>query len=593
MIESSVQSDSVNLPIFLSQADKVENIHHNHHHDHSHNHHDHNHNHNHDHHHDHNHGIHTSLFSLAEQVVSRSATSDADKIIKNIIGKKSKVPFSAKTEEYQELLQTVEITLAGIYPNGYDSAEVAEYILSKYITARSAKKIKKDLGLDIIDLSPQQEALTRDLINTTKTKEIPLKIQKLLAIPQPEQKSQAWLDQRQSFITASVFGEACGMKGPAAMVSLLLDKISYGKYAPFSGNRATQWGEKYENIANAIYAYRNKCDMYEFGMIPHPVHYFLGASTDGISSAKPTPERALLGISSELINIEIKCPFSRIITGVTPKAYWAQTQLQMNVLDLDTTHFLECRFIEYPSFEAFFCDFEWYEEDKEAPLEGAQISFRDPPATGHHLEKGLMFEVIDHKQTNLRGHPKTIYMHSPVALYRDKTGLMDWYHTTLKSILTSENLIYVRVIPWHLSRLSCVEIKRDKEWFAHQIPKVTEFWKDVEYYRKQNLRIDEIASLKEMLLQKYGQILGKSPRSSPKSSPTKNKGIIFESDEPSDLPSQMGCILDDDEEESTSVKPVLENKPPAPKGGCMLDDNEDDFVKPNKPLQSIKKIKKL
>lgn len=472
--------------------------------------------------------------------ISPTMCDDIYQIIRTIIGKKAKIPFSARTEEFQDLLQTIELSLVQTYTTEYNSADVAEYILEKYITSRSTKRIRGDLGLDLL------EAETKSEIKD----EVPLKIQQLLAIPQPEQKSQAWLNQRQSFITASVFGEACGLKGPVAMVSLLLDKISYGKYAPFGGNRATQWGEKYEDIANAIYAFRNKCKVYEFGMIAHPQHYFLGASTDGISS--------------ELINIEIKCPFSRIITGVTPKAYWAQTQLQMNVLDLDRTHFIECKITEYPSFKGFFQDFNWSEEEGE-PMQGNQITFKDPPKPGHHLEKGLLFEVIDHNQTNLRGHPKTIYMHSPIHLYRDKEGLLSWYRTTLKEILSSPNLIYVRTIPWLLSRVSCVEILRDATWFEKQIPKVTEFWKDVEYYREKNLSLIEIGALKEMFVQKYAKMLGTSPRSSPKSSPPKAPmGLCLDPDDEA-LPTNVGCMLDDDDmsekttSSSTSYK--SDNKP--------------------------------
>lgn len=138
---------------------------------------------------------------------------------------------------------------------------------------------------------------------------------------------------------------------------------------------------------------------------------------------------------------------------------------------------------------------------------------------------------------------------------------MSWYQTTLKEILSSPNLVYVRIIPWLLSRVSCVEILRDKAWFEKQIPKVTEFWKDVEYYRKQKLNLAEIGGLKEMLLEKYAQILGTSPRSSPKSSPQKGTfmSISFDQEDDIALPANIGCMLDDDDIPS-SANNILKNQ---------------------------------
>jgi hypothetical protein len=180
------------------------------------------------------------------------------------------------------------------------------------------------------------------------------RIAQLLAIPQPEQKSLAWLSQRQDYITASVFGASTGLLGPAALVNLLLDKVSRGKLNPFFGNQATHWGEKYEPLTNDIYCYRMQAKTYEFGMIPHPQPdlNFLGASTDGIAITK----------EGKLVNIEIKSPFSRYITGIPKPEYWAQMQLQMEILDLDETHFIESKFREY-SLDEFWPLFEQSIED--------------------------------------------------------------------------------------------------------------------------------------------------------------------------------------------------------------------------------------
>lgn len=191
------------------------------------------------------------------------------------------------------------------------------------------------------------------------------RIAELLAIPQPEQKSLAWLSQRQDYITASVFGASTGLLGPAALTTLLLDKISKGKLNPFGGNQATHWGEKYEPISNDLYVYRMRSKTYEFGMIAHPSKEigFLGASTDGIAVYK-----------GKLTNIEIKSPFSRHITGIPKPEYWAQMQLQMEILDLNDTHFIESKFREYESLDEFWKIFDLTldEIDNPTSLQGAQ-----------------------------------------------------------------------------------------------------------------------------------------------------------------------------------------------------------------------------
>jgi len=406
---------------------------------------------------------------------------DLDTLIYEITGGKE-FPFSTTIPDFHEFFSIVQISLFSIHDDIEHLVNtIQDYILSKYIHPRSIKRIRIAQPKQLTDEEQDIQILQQP---------IHPRIQELLNIPQPEQKSQEWLNQRQSYITASVFGDACGLKGPAALANLILNKVSYGKYRPFYGNKATQWGEKYEDVCNAIYCYRNRVRVFEFGMIEHPDIPFLGASTDGISD--------------ELINIEIKSPFSRFITGIPPIGYWAQTQLQMAVLNLEKTHFLECSFYEYDDEEAFFIDFEWLEDDgTKTPVKGDQISFRNSPPAGHHQEKGLMFEVVDLHQENLEGHPKTIYIYSPIRLYKDKAGLLQWREETLQKIITSDHLIFIRVIPWTLTRISCVLIERDRDWFNDQEPILREFWKDVEFYRKQNLSSGQIENLKPKLVAKY------------------------------------------------------------------------------------------
>ena len=54
--------------------------------------------------------------------------------------------------------------------------------------------------------------------------------------------------------------------------------------------------------------------------------------------------------------LEIKNPFSRVINGIPKDEYWIQMQMQLEVCDLDCCDFLETKFTEYESREAFDAD---------------------------------------------------------------------------------------------------------------------------------------------------------------------------------------------------------------------------------------------
>lgn len=280
--------------------------------------------------------------------------------------------------------------------------------------------------------------------------DIDARIKYYKSIPQPKQKSVEWLHQRTNYITASAFNDSISKKWSSRRNELLKDKISQGAYKPFTGNTATKHGEKYEDVACAIYEYRQGVVVEEFGMIAHPKYRYLGASTDGISS--------------KLINLEIKCPYSRIIKpGKIKREYLSQIQLQLDVLDLPLCHFLECKFAEAKSERDFWIDFNY-------------------PGQAHK-EKGIIFEVIDTDKKLNDNNGKMTYIYSPVNLCENELDMKIWQKQTINRILTSPNLTYIRQHFWTLSIYSCINVARDKDWFQAQIPKAADFWSDVEFYR--------------------------------------------------------------------------------------------------------------
>ena len=80
--------------------------------------------------------------------------------------------------------------------------------------------------------------------------------------------------------------------------------------------------------------------------------------------------------------LEIKCPKSRIITGIIPDSYYAQIQGQLEVCDLEYCDFLECDIKEYSDKNSFF---------KDSPY-GENVSCY---LQANNNEKGIIIELYD------------------------------------------------------------------------------------------------------------------------------------------------------------------------------------------------------
>lgn len=140
-------------------------------------------------------------------------------------------------------------------------------------------------------------------------------VAKLISKTYAEQRSQEWLDLRKNMLTASDCATAIGENKYEKPFDLLLKKCGKGK--PFTGNAATEHGNKYEDEARILYEQRHNEVVHEIGLEPHPKYPWLGGSPDGITE------------SGKLV--EIKCPMSRQILPEVPKHYMPQLQLCMEI----------------------------------------------------------------------------------------------------------------------------------------------------------------------------------------------------------------------------------------------------------------------
>jgi putative phage-type endonuclease len=251
-----------------------------------------------------------------------------------------------------------------------------------------------------------------------------------------KQKSQQWHDQRNNYLTASTIASAIGVRGAKSRQDLLIEKVSYGKIGGFRGCEATHWGNKYEPVANGVYAYRNHVVIHGFGMITNPKYPILGISPDGILEDRM---------------LEIKCPYSRVIDGKIKTEYYHQMQEQMTVCEYDLCDFLECRFAEQQE-STFWDDFDLY----------------DPK------EKGIILSYYSYEDEDIA------YLYSPIELCSSQTQMRAW----LKQTLDDTSRVYLGQTFWSIAKYNCQHVKRDPYWIVIYYPVLKKFWEEVEYYRR-------------------------------------------------------------------------------------------------------------
>lgn len=339
-------------------------------------------------------------------------------------------------------------------------------------------------------------------------------VERLIKIPQPEQRSDAWYTLRDSMLTASDWGTILGMNPYSNSNQLLLKKS--GKDMPFLTNPAIEWGVKYEDVAVQIYEQRNQVEILLFGCIRHPTINFLGASPDGISK--------------DGIMLEIKCPSKRQITGVIPPYYWCQVQAQLEVCELDRCDFLECNIKEYISKEDYLNDN--FEENYTKNNLG--------------MEKGCVLEFYNKKLK------KNNFCYSPIGIIGEE--LEKWITYTKNSyLLEHEECIFYCESYWTLREISCIPIYRNQEWFNEAYYKLEAFWKEILEWRKIGYKKLEEKIEEEKRLKKAQK--EEKKQSSNKKKKTENiyldlNDFIIDKNKPVQ---ETDVTMDEDEQYNTSI----------------------------------------
>lgn len=154
---------------------------------------------------------------------------------------------------------------------------------------------------------------------------------------QSNQGGKDWLRERAGHATASCFGDilATGAKGQPLkaredyLMRLVVERIT-SEPVQTPSSFAMQWGTEAEPYARAAYEEETGAIVREVSFIKHPVHSWVGASSDGLVGDKG--------------GIEIKCPHKSEIHLLTweegmPAHHKPQVFGQMWVLGLDWVDF--------------------------------------------------------------------------------------------------------------------------------------------------------------------------------------------------------------------------------------------------------------
>jgi len=260
-------------------------------------------------------------------------------------------------------------------------------------------------------------------------------LQRLKRNEQYEQRTDAWLKARCGLVTASDAGailkktyEVCseyirafgkpysfadgkGCNPYQTENEYILKK--HGRARPFKGNVATQWGNRFEEVAKGIYERLTNSKVEEYGLHIHKNLRWLGASPDGITT--------------DGVVLEIKCPYRRTINGVPPLHYWIQVQIQLEVLDLYDADYFEVEFVTYPSRQMYLLDV----------IEIGEA-------------KGAYVKVNENKSI------------CPPVEMDDPTEMADWAQDTIDNYEKEDD---ISIVYWKMVYYNIIPIKRNYKWF--------------------------------------------------------------------------------------------------------------------------------
>jgi putative phage-type endonuclease len=280
-------------------------------------------------------------------------------------------------------------------------------------------------------------------VNVEKISQI---IDFLRSVPQHEQRTKEWYEDRWNMISASSAWKA--LSSDAHKNAIIFEKctpLDTEKYSYVKVDSPFHWGQKYEPLSIQIYEDKYKTRVEDFGCIPHKEFTNIGASPDGINTDATSSRYGRM--------VEVKNRFSESvpITGNPKEEYWIQMQMQMNVCELNECDFLETRFKEYSSSVEFYAD------------KSAAVSEMFKTADGKLKGIYLYFQKD--------GFPH--YEYPPLHLSESE---FDIWEGDMMSKKEEEGYEWIKNIYWYLDKMSCVLVFRNRSWFNEAVKKINTVW---------------------------------------------------------------------------------------------------------------------
>jgi len=163
--------------------------------------------------------------------------------------------------------------------------------------------------------------------------------------------------------------------------------------------------------------------------------------------------------------LEIKCPPIRKFTEEVPEHYWMQMQGQLETCDLEECDFLQVKLEEYSSEEE-------YQNDTLLVNDIEKIGY-----SSTKYPKGLVLTFLS---KNEKGN--TVYEYEYADFYQTFEQLKEWSSTIIEQ--EKYQMKECKFNWWKILRYECSLVGRDRQWWLETMPKIIDFWDDVEHYRK-------------------------------------------------------------------------------------------------------------
>lgn len=306
--------------------------------------------------------------------------------------------------------------------------------------------VNKTVNTYFTYIQPRRSYNKSVILYTPNLDIIKSKLDYLINVPQPDQRTEEWYLFRHKYLTASSIWKAFSSLGHVnQLIYSKCKSLDIEKYKQVNLDSPLHWGQKYEDVSIMWYENNYKTKIRDFGCIKHSKIDYLAASPDGIN-VDPASKR--YGRMLEIKNI-----VNRDINQIPKFEYWIQMQVQMEVCDLNECDFLETRFKEYDSYIDFNKDgtFQLSSDNKQ---KGICVLFFDKEQFPHY----------EYSPWNCTEKEYLKWNNDIISKNKEKTWFKNLY--------------------WKLDEVSVVLVVRNKIWFKAANLLLDNIWKQIEEGKK-------------------------------------------------------------------------------------------------------------